>query len=118
FYRYGAGAFEKPLDMKAVKGQKDMWVANIPVKGDLVEYYIEAYDQYGNGPGRAGDPDKPFRVDTTGEGGAVAAAPPPPAPAPKKAEPPPPAPAPARKVPPPAATVSHAQSAPASGGRT
>jgi hypothetical protein len=29
----------------------------------VVEYYIEAYDEFGNGPARAGDPDRPFRVD-------------------------------------------------------
>ena len=114
FYRYGAGTYQKPLDMKAVKGQKNQWGAAIEVKGDLVEYYIEAYDEYGNGPGRAGDPEKPFRVDTTGEGGAIAAAPPP-APAPKKAEPPP-APPPVRRSTPPPAATSTARAP--SGGRT
>jgi hypothetical protein len=116
FYRYGSGSFEKPLDMKPVKGKKDEYGAAVPVKGDLVEYYIEAYDEYGNGPGRAGDPEKPYRVDTTGEGGAVAAAPPAPAPAPKKVEPPPPAPPPVRRVPPPAAATATARAP--SGGRT
>ncbi|SRR5712691_2632339 len=104
FFRYGAGPFEKPLDMKRVMGQKDMWGANIPVKGDLVEYYVEAYDEYGNGPGRAGDPEKPFRVDTTGEGGAVVTpTPPPPTPVPK----PPPV---VHPPPPPAAVATRAPS--------
>jgi hypothetical protein len=73
FYRYGPGDYLKPIDMKRLQGQKDMWGANVPVKGDLIEYYIEAYDEYGNGPGRAGDPDKPFRIDASG-----GVAPPPP----------------------------------------
>jgi hypothetical protein len=91
FYRYGPGEYQKPLDMKAVKGMKSQFGANIPVKGDLVEYYVEAYDELGNGPGRSGDPDKPWRVDTSGMGPLMAQ--PAPAPAPK-AWTPPPAPAP------------------------
>ena len=68
FFRYGSGAeYQKPLDLKRVQGTKNDWGSNIPVKGDLVEYYIEAYDELGNGPGRSGDPDKPYRVDTSGE---------------------------------------------------
>lgn len=67
FYRYAPGEYTKPLDMKAVRGEKDNFGAKIPVKGRYVEYYIEAYDEFGNGPGRAGDPDHPFRVDTGGE---------------------------------------------------
>lgn len=100
FYRYGPGEFQKPLDMKPVKGMKSQYGANIPVKGDVVEYYVEAYDELGNGPGRSGDPEKPWHVDTSGMGDAVAqAAPaakpwtPPPAPAPApvvQAAPPPP----------------------------
>jgi hypothetical protein len=66
FYRYGSGAYEKPIDMKAVKGEKHMYGGNVPVKegAPFVEYYIEAYDELGNGPARAGDPEKPIRVDT------------------------------------------------------
>lgn len=94
FYRYGAGEYSKPLDMKPVKGQKNMYGAAPFIKGDLLEYYIEAYDDLGNGPGRAGSPEKPFRVDTSGAGGLVAEAKPPPPPPPQKKveEPPPPPP--------------------------
>ena len=115
FYRYGAGEYQKPLDMKPVKGQKNMWGANIPIKGDVVEYYIEAYDELGNGPGRSADPDKPWRVDTSGQGGMVAEAAPPP---PVKAAPPPPPPPrhiEAAPTPPPPRPRPVAQ---ASGGRT
>ncbi|TMA28012.1 MAG: hypothetical protein E6J78_07575 [Deltaproteobacteria bacterium] len=113
FYRYGPGEYLKPIDMKRLQGQKDVWGANVPVKGDLIEYYIEAYDEYGNGPGRAGDPDKPFRIDTSGEGGV---APPPvaktqPAPAPPAEAVTPP---PVRPLPPLAETTARAPS----GGRT
>ncbi|MCA1828122.1 MAG: hypothetical protein ABR567_04490 [Myxococcales bacterium] len=108
FYRYGLGEYQKPIDMKAVKGQKDTWGANIQIKGDVAEYYIEAYDELGNGPGRSADPDKPWRVDTSGQGGLVAeVAPPPvvkppPAPAPKVA----PAPVPMAPRPQPVAQAS------------
>lgn len=117
FYRYGSGEYLKPLDMKRLQGQKDVWGANVPVRGDLVEYYIEAYDEYGNGPGRAGDPDKPFRIDTSGGGVApapsVVKAPPaaaPPVKSPEETVAPPPA----RPLPPPAQTTAQAPS----GGRT
>ena len=65
FFRSGTlGPYEKPLDMKAVKGQKNQWTATLPAPaGNAIEYYIEAYDEFGNGPARAGDPDKPFRID-------------------------------------------------------
>ena len=104
FYRYAPGEYAKPVDMKAVKGQKDQWGGNIPVQGRYVEYYLEAYDEFGNGPGRAGDPEHPFRVELGGE---VAQAEPPAAKAEPRAEP-----APLRLAPKPAV-----QQAP-SGGRT
>ena len=117
FYRYGPGEFQKPLDMKPVKNVKNQWGANVPLKGDLCEYYIEAYDELGNGPGRSGDPDRPYKVDTSGQGGMQVAEAPPPKPAPPpqawapKPTPPPPAPAPAP------APVKHVAREP-SGGRT
>lgn len=72
FFRYGPGAYEKPVDMRKAAGAKDIWEADVPYKGDAVDYYIEAYDEFGNGPARAGDPDSPFRVKLGAE------APPPP----------------------------------------
>ena len=99
FFRYGStGEYQKPLDMKAVKGQKNKWGAAAPVKGDVLEYYLEAYDEAGNGPGRSGDPEKPHHVDTTGDSGPVAAAP-----SPKQVEAPPAEPP--KRTPPPAATA-------------
>lgn len=89
FFRHGAaGPFEKPIDMKKRAGTANTYEGTIPYKTDLVEYYIEAYDDYGNGPARAGDPDKPFKI-ALGEIQAVV--PPPPMVAANK--PPPPAPA-------------------------
>lgn len=65
FFRFGPGtAYEKPIDMKPVRGQRNQWGANLPPPpGNVIEYYIEAYDEFGNGPARAGDPDRPFRID-------------------------------------------------------
>src|SRR3954468_18664603 len=108
FYRYGPGEFQKPLDMKPVKGQKGQWGANVPVKGDLCEYYIEVYDELGNGPGRAGDPERPFRVDTSGRGGLAVAEAPAPVPPPKAAKKAEPAPSPWAAAPAPAAAVAAA----------
>jgi hypothetical protein len=104
FFRYDAGPYEKPVDMKPVKGSKNQFGGNIPIKGDSVEYYVEAYDEYGNGPGRAADPDHPFKVDTSG-GQAVAKAPPPP-------------PKPAAEAPPPVRRTEPAVAVQQSGGRT
>ncbi|MBS2023519.1 MAG: hypothetical protein JST92_14025 [Deltaproteobacteria bacterium] len=74
FFRYGPGPYEKPIDMKKSKTGKDMYEVTIPYKTDTVDYYLEAYDDFGNGPARAGDPDKPFALKLGEE-----APPPPPA---------------------------------------
>ena len=115
FFRYGPGEYQKPVDMKPVKGQRSIFGANVPIKGDLCEYYIEAYDELGNGPGRSADPDKPWRVDTSGQGGMVAEVVPPPKPKPPPRVEPAPAPAPVpafAPAPPPRKVAT------ASGGRT
>jgi hypothetical protein len=67
FYRYGGQReYDKPLDMKKVRGTKDQYEATIPFKADAVEYYLEAYDEFGNGPARAGTPEAPNKVDASG----------------------------------------------------
>ena len=66
FYKWDGGAFEKAIDMKAMKGKKakNMYEAFIPAKGQTtLEYYLEAYDEQGNGPSRAGTPEAPFKID-------------------------------------------------------
>ena len=65
FFRFGpASGYEKPIDMKQVRGQRNQWGANLPAPpGNVIEYYLEAYDEFGNGPARAGDPDRPFRIE-------------------------------------------------------
>ena len=74
FFRHGsAGPFEKPVDMKKKAGAANTYEGTIPYKGDFIEYYIEAYDEFGNGPARAGDPDKPLKFQ-------LGEAPPPPPP--------------------------------------
>ncbi len=65
FFRYRPGPYEKVIDMKPAKG-KDVYEAMIPYGGDRLEFYLEAYDDVGNGPGRAGSPEWPFRI-TLGE---------------------------------------------------
>lgn len=68
FFRWDGAAFGKAVDMKRVTGKKvpkDQYQATIPGKGDSLEYYIEAYDEFGNGPARAGAPEAPFKVEMT-----------------------------------------------------
>ena len=82
FFRYSGGAFEPPVDLKKVKGSKDQYEATVMGKAGL-EYYVECYDEYGNGPARAGSPEQPFKVELEAEGSAAApgtSAPPRPAP--------------------------------------
>jgi hypothetical protein len=63
FFRYGAGGpYEKAIDMRKSTKGKDLYEAIIPYKTEKIEFYVEAYDDFGNGPGRAGDPDSPFRI--------------------------------------------------------
>src|SRR2546429_8754130 len=47
FFRSDAsGPYEKPLDMKAVKGQRNQWTATLPApSGNGIEYHIEADDE-------------------------------------------------------------------------
>lgn len=86
----------KDYDNIAMRKVLDAYEAIIPaeqVDGDL-EYFIEAFDELGNGPAREGSPDKPLRVEVydpaKGPPSVVVAPPPPPVVAP----PPPPAPPP------------------------
>jgi hypothetical protein len=44
-----------------IRKGEDLWGASIPVTSDI-EYYIEAYDEFGNGPSWAGSPKTPFLV--------------------------------------------------------
>lgn len=44
-----------------IRKGEDVWGAQIPTTTD-VEYYIEAYDEFGNGPSWAGAPKTPFAV--------------------------------------------------------
>ena len=67
FYKWnGARSFEKPIDMKKARKSKDTFEATMPNKGDTLEYYIEAYDEFGNGPARSGTPESPNKVDASG----------------------------------------------------
>lgn len=59
YYRYPGSRGYSTLPMLR-KG--DAFVATIQVSADI-EYWIEAYDEYGNGPTREGTPDRPLRVE-------------------------------------------------------
>jgi hypothetical protein len=71
FFRHAGEHDFHGFPMGSVGG--DDYSATIPasaVSGDL-EYYLEAYDKYGNGPGRSGGPMVPYQIS-------VSEAPPPP----------------------------------------
>ncbi|MBI1946877.1 MAG: hypothetical protein HYS27_14370 [Deltaproteobacteria bacterium] len=61
--RAPGGSFER-VPLKPVEGKPDSYAAEVPaalLAADL-EYLIEAYDENGNGPARAGDEATPLRV--------------------------------------------------------
>ncbi len=61
--RAPGGSFER-IPLAPVEGRADAFAAEVPaalLDGDL-EYLIEAYDENGNGPARAGDEAAPLRV--------------------------------------------------------
>lgn len=75
FSRWDGAAFGKGVDMKKATGKKakDQYVGTVPGKGEVLEYYIEAYDEFGNGPARSGSPETPYKVEAAAP--AVAEAP-------------------------------------------
>ncbi len=65
FFRHSGEHDFRTLPMGNIGG--DDFTATMPasvVTGDL-EYYLEAYDQYGNGPGRSGGPNVPYQITVT-----------------------------------------------------
>ncbi|MHB1845559.1 MAG: hypothetical protein ACYCWW_12080, partial [Deltaproteobacteria bacterium] len=77
--RSGNGVFQPTVDFRRVgettwskvpllPSGGDLYAATIPSAslGSDVEYYLEAYDNDGNGPARAGSPDAPFHVAVGG----------------------------------------------------
>jgi hypothetical protein len=76
---------KKEFDTIELKKVGDVFQAVIPadqVTGDL-EYVIEAFDEHGNGPGRAGTPEKPLVVRTFDASSVVAVPVPVPIPTPR-----------------------------------
>jgi len=63
YFRYGtSGPFESPVDLKKMKGSLDDYEASIPYRAGTLEYYLECYDEFGNGPAREGAPEAPLRI--------------------------------------------------------
>jgi len=65
FFRHVGEHDFRTLPMGNIGG--DDYTATMPasvVTNDL-EYYLEAYDQYGNGPGRSGGPNVPYQITVT-----------------------------------------------------
>ncbi|MHB1843603.1 MAG: hypothetical protein ACYCWW_02045 [Deltaproteobacteria bacterium] len=61
FRRVGDPAWMKQALLPEGEGRFSVTLPGASVTSDL-EYYLEAYDDDGNGPARAGGPDAPFRV--------------------------------------------------------
>ena len=93
YFRYPGAKTYSSIPM--VKKSGNTYTASVQATADI-EYWIEAYDEFGNGPTREGTPDRPHKITVTERivsRPVVAVAPtaePPPAPAP----PPPPPPVP------------------------
>jgi hypothetical protein len=75
YLRLGGFSGFTRIAMKAAPLMKDVYEARVPAEhmGGDFDYYVEAYDEDGNGPGRVGSPEAPLSVSV------VAPAPPPPA---------------------------------------
>ena len=61
-FRHSSKTDYRALPMAGIAG--DNFTATVPgqqVTSNL-EYYLEAFDRYGNGPGRSGTPDAPYRI--------------------------------------------------------
>ena len=106
WYRFPGTASYTSISMEQKRG---MWLAVIPGTASF-EYWIEAYDEQGNGPTRDGSPDEPHKVvlidptmATSDQLNPVISVPPRGAPAVAAALPPPPV---VRDVPAPSAPVT------------
>jgi len=64
WYRPAGKSTYTSVEMTRKENKGDLWGAAIPATGDI-EYYLEAYDEFGNGPARAGSPEKPFVVSVS-----------------------------------------------------
>ena len=94
FTRPKGGAWKTPLDLK--KGKSGKWETTLTLGDQPIEYYVECYDEVGNGPARVGDADKPIvlsagKAESAAPAVRVTEARPTPAPAPSAPPPPPPA---------------------------
>ena len=65
FFRHVGEHDFRELPMGNIGG--DDYTATMPasVVTDDLEYYLEAYDQYGNGPGHSGGPNVPYQISVT-----------------------------------------------------
>ena len=63
FFRSDGAAYEAPIDLKRVRGSKDLYEALLPVKPGALEYYIECFDEFGNGPAHDGTAAAPHKVE-------------------------------------------------------
>lgn len=63
FFRSGGAAYEAPIDLKRVRGSKDLYEALLPVKPGSLGYYIECFDEFGNGPAHDGTAEAPHKVE-------------------------------------------------------
>ena len=104
YYRYPNA---RGYSSMAMTRKGDSFVAAVPATADI-DYWIEAYDEFGNGPSRDGSPEKPHHIQVVEKAAKVAPAkpaitdneppPPPPPPPPEEkaqmaeANPPPPPP--------------------------
>ena len=61
FTRSLGGPWKTPIDLK--KGKSGKWEATLTLGEQPIEYYVECYDEIGNGPAHVGDAEKPILLE-------------------------------------------------------
>ena len=61
YYRYAGQADYRVIELTRKGANFTAQISGSEVTGDI-EYFIEAFDEQGNGPSRLGSPNQPFRI--------------------------------------------------------
>ena len=61
YYRYAGQVDYRVIELAKEKAKYTAQISGSEVTGDI-EYFIEAFDEQGNGPSRLGSPNQPFRI--------------------------------------------------------
>lgn len=62
FVRSSSAGFGRPIDLRRRDGSAEEFEATLIVPAGGLDYYIQAYDELGEGPARAGSPEAPLHL--------------------------------------------------------